>query len=183
MRKQFVVVVLVAAGWVACMTRTSGPQGSEPRAAEPGALATTETRQQTDGGCAVDACPDGGTGCLDLAIKLSDTGGRKFDPPPQGGWSMCTGQGLALDSTLSEELCVDLRYTDGTPVLQTSLGGMSGLTDSLDGGQYCLSVCKPKSNRPCDAGCAQSACSGPELPDTIRGNLDVISKDPGPIGK
>jgi hypothetical protein len=179
----FVVVVLVAAGWVACMTRTSAPQGAESQARAPQALAASDSQQ-----CAVGACPDGGTGCLDIGIQRSDAGKKTFDPPPDGGWTMCEGQSLVLHSDLDEELCVDIHRLsgladDGTALVRKNLKNQGQFTDSALGtGTYCLTVCGPKSDRPCSKGCPKSDCSS-GMDDTIRGNLDVIGKVPDPIKK
>lgn len=178
----FVVVVLVTVGWAACMTRTGGTPPTEPRASEAQALAAPEDREQTDGGCAAGPCPDGGMGCLDIAVKQAQSGHKTFDPPPHSGWTMCAGQELVVDSALDEDLCVDLRQ-DNTPVAQTSLGKLSEFTrDLVLAGTYCLTICKPKEDRPCTEGCKNTDCSSSVVfPDTIRGNLDVITKVPDPI--
>lgn len=172
----FAVAVLASAILTACPkpppgARDAGAQDAGPRPGKPD--------------CAMTPCPDGGTGCLTLAIVPNDGGdGFSFSPPPgRSGWRMCTGQTLVLESELDEPLCIDIRGMDGTRAsIRSELPDESLWPDnSLGAGKYCVTVCEEQPDAGCSGGCKDDDCIT-RLPDTIRGNLDVISKPPEDLG-
>ncbi|QSQ11995.1 hypothetical protein [Myxococcus landrumensis] len=177
MRKAIAVAsVLSVAGWWACAART-------PVSPEAQALQSHKVQAGDDDcGCAADPCPDdGGTNCLDIAVNPSDAGKKRFSPGCNShGWSMCSGQQLFISSEMSETLCIDLSSVGGTEdggsgVRSSLSSGSTWTVPSLTPGEYNLSVCN-QHNGGCSEGC-QNALS----PDqTIRGNLDIVVKDPDP---
>lgn len=180
-----VVGMLFVAGWVACATRT-GETTSATEAGRASLALDAPGTQASKHGCAVDACPaDGGTNCLDIAVTATSTG-KGFNPKPgKGGWKMCSGQGLVLSSLMDKGLCVDLRDLgtsgDGGVVMRTSLSSQGNWEDtSLPPGKYCLSLCD-SANNDCSQGCAKSDCDVQDE-QTIRGNIDVVTKVPEPHG-
>ncbi|MBZ4413294.1 hypothetical protein K8640_34245 [Myxococcus sp. XM-1-1-1] len=141
--------------------------------------------QQTDGGCAVDPCLAGDSGCLGIAVETGSVG-KRFDPKPGAkGWTLCSGQGLEITSDLDKDLCIDLRdvrsTADGGVVALTKLRSKSAWSDpNLPSGEYCLSICDDKDDH-CAQGCKDSDCVTDD--QTIRGNLDVVTKVPEPTGE
>lgn len=183
---QVVMGMLLVAGWVACATRTREPTSATEAGRAALELDAPTDIQTSDGGCAVDACPeDGGTHCLDITVKATSTG-KGFNPRPgKSGWKMCSGQGLVLSSLMDKGLCVDLRAVgargDGGVVALTSLSSQGSWEDtSLLPGTYCLSLCD-NNNGDCSQGCKQSDCDVQDE-QTIRGNIDVVTKVPEPHG-
>ncbi|NVJ25638.1 hypothetical protein HUW62_30890 [Myxococcus sp. AM011] len=183
---QVVVGMLLVAGWVACATRTREPVSATEAGQASMALDAPGIQAKSKNGCAVDACPaDGGTNCLDIAVTATSAG-KGFNPKPgKGGWKMCSGQGLVLSSLMDKGLCVDLRDVstsgDGGVVMRTSLsseGNWEGT--SLPPGKYCLSLCDSETND-CSQGCKKSDCAVQDE-QTIRGNIDVVTKVPEPHG-
>ncbi|MCE9668399.1 hypothetical protein LY474_11300 [Myxococcus stipitatus] len=166
--------MLLIAGWVACTTRAR-------ETSESGASALTVASK--DDPCAVGTCPgDAGT-CLALSVDDSDHG-KHFNPAPgKNGWTMCSGQGLSVSSLMDKGLCVDLRalqvLADGGTTLTGSLASGGNWQDlDLSSGTYCLSVCTNKDGD-CSQGCKQADCTEQDE-ETIRGNLDVVTKVPEP---
>ncbi len=175
MRKGFLAVaVLASAALFACPKPKPPPEPPlEPASEEVQASASKPP------GC-TPRC-QAATGCT-VYVEQGQHGGRKFKPAPDAGWTMCPGQMFVLESQTQKDACVDLRTLDDHPVARGSLAGR-GMWSSppLEGGAYCVSVCwdKDKNDAGCSAGCKHSDCKqGGE--DTIRGNLDVIVKDPEP---
>ncbi|MCP3103011.1 hypothetical protein LZ198_29440 [Myxococcus sp. K15C18031901] len=163
-----VVGMLLVAGAVACATRVRETPAAEVAQDDP---------------CAVGTCPgDAGT-CLDLSVNADDQG-KHFSPAPgKKGWTMCSGQGLALNSLVDKGLCVDLRavqhLADGGTTLTGSIASNGNWQDlGLPSGMYCLSVCTNKDGD-CSQGCKEADCSEQDE-ETIRGNLDVVTKVPDP---
>jgi hypothetical protein len=179
MRKGFLAVaVLASAVLFACPKQKPVPE-----------LASESDGAGTQGllggpklpGCAM-GCQDSGTGCT-IYVETTSKGGQKFKPSPDEGWQMCPGQTFVLESQTDKAACVDLRGMDGGSVAAGSLEGRAlWSSPSLQMGTYCVSVCwdKDKNDAGCSAGCKHNDCrqGGPE--DTIRGNLDVVVKDPEP---
>ncbi|NVJ09654.1 hypothetical protein HUW63_31075 [Myxococcus sp. AM001] len=176
--------VLLVAGWAACTSRTREAAGgasesSRQQAQEDDGLPRL---QQTDGGCAVDPCLNGGPGCLDLVVETG-IAGKRFDPRPGvRGWKLCSGQGLEVTSDLAKDLCIDLRdvrsVADGGVVALTKLRSKGSWSNpDLPSGEYCLSICDDKGHQ-CSEGCKDSDCVTDD--QTIRGNLDVVTKVPEP---
>lgn len=184
-----VFAVLAVSGWVACASWTRGSdESTETGSKDPANQKQGARTGSGDCGCATHQCPDagspddGGPACLDILVEASDGGGKHFSPGcNNGGWSMCEGQELIINSEMNQNLCIDLSplrsNTDKT--IKVPLSAMGTWTHrSLEKGQYKLRVCDNTTNS-CDKGCSDSndLLSGKE---TIRGNLDVVTKDPEP---
>lgn len=179
----WVLGVLLIAGWAACASRTRETAAGAPESTRQQAKGDGLPRlQQTDGGCAVDPCMAQDGGCLELLVETGNAG-KRFDPGPGAkGWTLCSGQGIEITSELGKDLCIDLRdvrsTADGGVVALTKLRGKgSWSAPDLPSGEYCLSICND-TNDHCTQGCHDSDCVSDD--QTIRGNLDVVTKVPEP---